>query len=91
VSETPQQPPQQQQSAVPAPVWQRLLWGSASKVAANLWPLVLVHALCDAAVFALHRLSHRLTNEGTEGKDASVVLAKKWPKLWPKPGPNWSW
>ena len=56
--------PEQQQPAGPAPVWQRLLRGSASKVAANLWPLVLVHALCDASVFALHRISHRLTNEG---------------------------
>lgn len=50
--------------AAEPPLWQRLLRGSASKVAAHLWPLVLVHVLCDSAVFALHRVSHRLTNEG---------------------------
>jgi hypothetical protein len=32
-------------------------------VRSSLWPLLTVHALADAAVFLLHRLSHRLTNE----------------------------
>eukprot|EP00887_Chlorella_sp_A99_P004126 scaffold23.g4126.t1 len=47
----------------PAPAWRRLLRRSWHAVATNLWPLLVVHALCDAAVFCLHRLSHRATNE----------------------------
>ena len=30
----------------------------------NFWPLILIFALTDAAMFALHRLGHRITNEG---------------------------
>ena len=30
----------------------------------NFWPLILIFALTDVAMFALHRLSHRITNEG---------------------------
>ena len=36
----------------------RLVWQ-------NLWALATIHLLCDSAVFLLHRMSHRLTNEGT--------------------------
>lgn len=44
--------------------WQTLSAAAWHKLRRNLWPLVLVHLLCDAAIFGLHRLSHRLTNEG---------------------------
>lgn len=30
----------------------------------NLWPLILIFALTDLTMFALHRVSHRITNEG---------------------------
>lgn len=36
---------------------------AASKVRGNLLALLLTHALADAAIFLLHRASHRLTNE----------------------------
>lgn len=43
--------------------WRGLLQITADKVVKNIWPLLLVHAVCDALIFCLHRLSHRLTNE----------------------------
>ena len=30
----------------------------------NFWPLVTLFALSDALMFGLHRVSHRITNEG---------------------------
>lgn len=30
----------------------------------NFWPLILIFALTDLSMFALHRVSHRITNEG---------------------------
>lgn len=62
------QPPQAAAPAMPAAppklTWRRLLTQTASKLAVSLWPLLLVHLVCDALVFGLHRVSHRLTNEG---------------------------
>ncbi|KAI7840901.1 hypothetical protein COHA_005429 [Chlorella ohadii] len=45
------------------PTWLSLLRGCMRLVQANLWPLLLVHCLADAAVFLLHRASHRITNQ----------------------------
>lgn len=57
--------PGQLAAAQPAKLtWQRLLSRTAAVLFANLWPLLLVHLVCDVLVFGLHRLSHRLTNEG---------------------------
>ena len=36
---------------------------TAEKVFNNIWPLLLVHLVCDAFIFSLHRISHRITNE----------------------------
>lgn len=44
--------------------WRSLLLGAVGKLGTNLWPLLLVHLVCDVLVWVLHRLSHRLTNEG---------------------------
>ena len=30
----------------------------------NFWPLVILFALSDAMMYGLHRVSHRITNEG---------------------------
>lgn len=43
--------------------WHRLLRLSHKKVLVNVWPLLVVHLLCDTLVFMLHRTSHRVTNE----------------------------
>ena len=45
-------------------LWQRLIRVALRKVQKNLWPLLLVHFTCDTLVYLLHRISHRLTNEG---------------------------
>lgn len=47
-----------------SPRWYRIVVAAASKVRRNLLALLLTHALADAAIFLLHRASHRLTNEG---------------------------
>ena len=50
--------------------WARLL-GDCSRLAqTHLWPLLAVHCLADAAVFLLHRISHRLTNQGARARAA---------------------
>ncbi|EFN58483.1 hypothetical protein CHLNCDRAFT_140505 [Chlorella variabilis] len=40
-----------------------MLQTCVSLVHRNLWPLLTAHAIADAAVFLLHRISHRATNE----------------------------
>ncbi len=68
--------PEQQQPALGAAsssvgtklTWRRLLMRTVRTLGANLWPLLLVHLACDVLVFGLHRLSHRLTNEGARGQ-----------------------
>lgn len=64
---------QEQAEALPQPgnaqskghqgLWRSMLSSCWALVRSSLWPLLAVHALADAAVFLLHRLSHRLTNE----------------------------
>lgn len=53
--------------------WQSVMLITTKHVSRNLWSLILVHLLCDAAVFLLHRLSHRLTNEGMLMKHTSYT------------------
>jgi hypothetical protein len=43
--------------------WRGLLSLAATQVKQNIWPLLLVHCICDVLIFFLHRCSHRLTNE----------------------------
>jgi hypothetical protein len=43
--------------------WRGLLALTAAQVKQNIWPLLLVHCICDVLIFLLHRCSHRLTNE----------------------------
>lgn len=43
--------------------WRSLLTTAAAQVKQNIWPLLLVHCICDVLIFFLHRCSHRLTNE----------------------------
>lgn len=64
--------------------WLTLLRSCARLVQSNLWPLVLVHCLADAAVFLLHRASHRLTNQGeSDGSSTNTALSK--PPFLPSP------
>ena len=57
--------------------WLTLLRSVCGLVQSNLWPLVLVHCLADAAVFLLHRASHRLTNQGeSDGSSTNTALSK---------------
>lgn len=44
-------------------VWRQMLQQCWMLLQRNLFPLVAAHAMTDAAVFLLHRLSHRATNE----------------------------
>lgn len=44
-------------------LWRTMLQTCVSLVHRNLWPLLTAHAIADAAVFLLHRISHRATNE----------------------------
>lgn len=61
----PDQPPNEgiSPSAAPQTTWRDLLQQSLSTVLNIFWPLIYLHAITDAAVFCLHRLSHRITNE----------------------------
>lgn len=43
--------------------WRQILEEAARLVRKNVWVLLMIHFTCDALVFVLHRLSHRLTNE----------------------------
>lgn len=43
--------------------WRGLLTLAVAQVKQNIWPLLLVHCICDFLIFFLHRCSHRLTNE----------------------------
>jgi hypothetical protein len=43
--------------------WRQFLEEAARLVRKNVWVLLMIHFTCDALVFVLHRLSHRLTNE----------------------------
>ena len=56
--------PTEAAAGAPPARWRLLLAATWRKVLANAWPLVLLHLVCDGAVLLLHRLSHRLTNEG---------------------------
>ncbi|KAI3436805.1 hypothetical protein D9Q98_006215 [Chlorella vulgaris] len=44
-------------------LWKEMLLSSVRLVRSTLWPLLLTHATADTAVFLLHRISHRATNE----------------------------
>ena len=44
--------------------WYRITMIAARKLGQNLVPILMVQAMGDAALFVLHRLCHRLTNEG---------------------------
>lgn len=41
-----------------------LLKDTVSILHKNFWPLILIFALTDLSMFLLHRISHRITNEG---------------------------
>jgi hypothetical protein len=41
-----------------------LLKDTVSYLYKNFWPLIIIFALTDMSMFALHRVSHRITNEG---------------------------
>lgn len=68
--------PAQEQPVTPTPLpaqpqrapqlWRTMLQTCVSLVHRNLWPLLTAHAIADAAVFLLHRISHRATNEGAQ-------------------------
>lgn len=55
-------------------LWKEMLLSSVRLVRSTLWPLLLTHATADTAVFLLHRISHRATNEGAHTRDPQAEL-----------------
>lgn len=49
--------------AAPLTAWE-LMQDTVGYLHKNFWPLMLIFALTDLSMFALHRISHRITNEG---------------------------
>lgn len=49
--------------AAPLTAWE-LMQDTVGYLYKNFWPLMLIFALTDLSMFALHRISHRITNEG---------------------------
>ena len=48
-----------------------LLRDSVEILYRNFWPLISIFVATDAAMYALHRVSHRITNEGVTSSPAS--------------------